>query len=1344
MARKDCGLGSHAASGTRSQGQAGAARAGAWRAGATAVLCLATLVLLPVVPARAQVTTSGKIAGTVLDPSGHAIPGAVVTATDPSISMTRTVKASPSGNYIFPALQPGRYDVSASAKGFATAVYHGIVVNVAQTTDVTVKLSIGTASQTITVSAAGQLLKTTQTTLATTISPKLIENLPLNGRNILEFASIVPGAAEPAGVGQRYTTLNGLPPAANHITVNGTNDQFLRYTNFSTSFVGVAPLREGAFSEATVSTGTLGSLNGSGASQIQFETKRGTNHFHGRIFWQTENSALNANSWFDNAAGVARPIYKQNYFGGNLGGPLLPSSWVGDHHVYFFVNLEYNRQPTSYTVTNNTLTSSAASGIYPYEATSMPTATQLAAAPWVSGCKPFASAYTCNVNLYTLAQDNGFPATADPIMSKNLSDIASYNKSGALKPLGTNPSSLYSNNQLYLQQLEWNKSYTYRTWYPTARLDVDITPTIHWSTSWDYQWQDTPTTGNWPGTSYVGGYSGFHTNYYTWSNAVTWDISPTMVNTTRFGILGDAEEWDRGTSGSVYANFPVDGVGAYLNMPFGIPTLLPDTSGTINRNNPDWNPSDTLRWIHGNHSFYLGFNLVHASMYELEIGIPQVPTYTTGIISSDPASAMFSSASFPNVSAANNQRDIASAESLYALLTGRIQSVSGQNYVDLATHQYQPGGGMYAREAQTFGGIYFQDSWRVKPDFTLNYGLRWAMTGAIHNTNDSYFAPTYAGLLGPSTGLFQPGKLNGIQNPYLVLNPNPYHGDFLEPSPNIGFAWNPDFRHGFLGMLFGGNKTVIHAGAGLNFYNPGWEAYESASIYTDPGPFQQYYYSSAAGQFAPGSEALSSTGLYNAAVATATPQSYSAAIPESAFSFNSPYFATVNPNLKTPYVENWNFGIQRELPGNFVVEVDYVGNRSVHDWMNYNLNEINATSNGFLKSFKTAQANLAANQAGGCGTTFADNTGCTGVAATPLFDAAFNGNGISTAANDAGGYANNGFGSFIYDLQTGQAGAMANTLATTYSYLCNMVGGANGSAFSPCAGSTGSGTYPINYFEANPYATYGEAQILGDPGWSTYNSLQISVRHPVGHGLTLGANYSFSKALTNNFQSYFTDTLQESFVSLRNMGLNKGPSNLDIPNVLHVYGTYALPFGRGRSVNLGNSILNGLIGGWNIGTIVTWQSGLPFWLQGGYQTFNNQDGGVVLKGVNTQQIQSNIGVYSDPSVSPYSPLFINPNFNATAAIQPNTTPGTIGQLLFLHGPSFFNTDISLNKVFPIHESMALKIQASFLNAFNHPNWITGSFGAPGYLLSASSGLTTPSASYAGNTRVIQFRTELDF
>jgi hypothetical protein len=669
--------------------------------------------------------------------------------------------------------------------------------------------------------------------------------------------------------------------------------------------------------------------------------------------------------------------------------------------------------------------------------------------------------------------------------------------------------------------------------------------------------------------------------------------------------------------------------------------------------------------------------------------------------------------------------------------------VSGGTDVNPATGEFQPGYGYTAMEAKTSGAIYFQDSWHVKPHFTLNYGLRWQLTGAIHNTNNEYFSADYQNLLGPSGGEFQPGTLNGIANPYVAVNEHPYNGDLIQPSPNLGFAWNPDYSEGILGKLFGGSKTVIRASYSINQYDEGWETFENNTVYNGAGYIQYLNYSAAAGDFTPGSTSLDTAGLYNSVEATATPPSYQSALPESTYTFfgcGPVCLGGINPNLKEPYIQQWNFGIQRQVLGNTVVEVNYVGNHVVHEWQNYNINETNTLNNGFASQFKTAINNYNVNYAAtgcpngsGCLESFADNTGYTGIQPTPIFDSAFNGNGVTTGASDPGGYANP---TYVFDVTTGQAGALATSFARTFATACNLYG----AGFSPC-GNVG-GTYPVNFLQANPYLA-NQAEYLSDPGDSTYNGLQISVRHPSGHGLTLGGNYTWSRGLTSRFLSYWTDTAGEDFTSLRDPGLNKGPSDYDVRNVFHAYFSYALPVGRGRAFGVNNSILNGVVGGWNVGSIISWQSGLPFWLQGGYEPFNNEDGGVVLNGVDASQIQHNIGVYNTPS-SPFAPVWLNPNFNATGAIQPNTNAGTIGQLLFLHGPGYFNTDISLNKVFPIWERVSLKVQGAFLNAFNHPNWSVGNFGAPGYIVDASSTLFEPVTTYQGNPRVIQFRTEIDF
>ncbi len=128
---------------------------------------------------------------------------------------------------------------------------------------------------------------------------------------------------------------------------------------------------------------------------------------------------------------------------------------------------------------------------------------------------------------------------------------------------------------------------------------------------------------------------------------------------------------------------------------------------------------------------------------------------------------------------------------------------------------------MIRREAQTVGGVYLQDAWRVTPQLTLNYGLRWELSGPVHNTNDIYTSPTVEHLLGPSRALFQPGTFSDVRDPQIFQRSRPYKGDYNNAAPNAGFAWNPQRDRGFLGRLFGKGKSVIRGGVGVNYYDEG-------------------------------------------------------------------------------------------------------------------------------------------------------------------------------------------------------------------------------------------------------------------------------------------------------------------------------------------------------------------------------------------------------------------------------------------------------------------------------------------------------------------------------------------
>jgi len=326
------------------------------------ILMMGTLVC-------AQILTTGGVSGLVVDQSGGVIPNATVTISDPSTGFTRTATANASGLYTFSDLQPATYQLKVTAKGFADAVVNNVIVQAAHTVDLKVEMKVGAASEIMEVSAQGQVLETTTNTISTTISPEAIQDLPLAGRDALQFAELVVGATN-AGL-ERYTAVDALPAAAINITVDGANDNFQRYRSTTTGFFTAAPLRIGAFDELTVSTNELTADAGAeGSTTLKFVTKRGTNQFHGTAFWQAENSVFNANSYTLNAEGIKKPSSRLNDYGGSLGGPFWKNK------IFFFLNYESETSPGAYGDSTQIFTAGAGgqanaqAGDFTYETTS--------------------------------------------------------------------------------------------------------------------------------------------------------------------------------------------------------------------------------------------------------------------------------------------------------------------------------------------------------------------------------------------------------------------------------------------------------------------------------------------------------------------------------------------------------------------------------------------------------------------------------------------------------------------------------------------------------------------------------------------------------------------------------------------------------------------------------------------------------------------------------------------------------------------------------------------------------------------------------------------------------------
>ncbi|HXW56930.1 MAG TPA: carboxypeptidase-like regulatory domain-containing protein [Candidatus Cybelea sp.] len=1352
-----------------------------------AFVILLSLCLLPGF-AWGQARTEGQLSGVVVDQSGATLPNATLVLDQPSTGFHTVVTSTAAGAYAFPDVQPGSYTLTADAKGFATKIYNTVVVYAGRTTDLRVELRVGTVTETVAVSAQAEVLETSSNTLATTVTGDAIQDLPLNGRDALPFAQLMPGAQ--VGGDQRFTTYDALPNGAINISIDGTNDNFSRFRTSTTGFFTGAGLRIGAVDEMTVSTDQLtADAAAEGAITINVTTKHGTNAFHGNGFWETYNSAFDANSFQNNmylydarqiatvdpatsasylATGRKQPFHINDY-GGSLGGPIKKDK------LFFFFNFEQENVPSTSLQTTGVLSTAAQGGSFTYARAD--------------------NGQTQTVSLYNIAAANGYPSVINSAIQSLFSTVNGYTSKGSLAPNTTD--TLLSTLQ---NNLTFPYNSSYKQYWPSARVDFLIRPNITWHVSDNIYWRTYAGVPIYPGDSVL--QYAFQSTYSTFATGLDWTISPRLVNQINFGVLNEQEEFQAGNSFKAFQGI------TYLPSPssFGSPGStsftppVPDSYSILPepRNSPVRNVTDNVTWTHATHTITFGGEFRYASAFDT--GTDPPIAQNLGITSLDPAATMFNTAPvagctadtqgcFPGgLGTANNNEAVTDAEALYSLLTGRISSISGSVPLNTLSkpYAYTPGGITHLAEEFKEGGFYVQDAWKVTTHLAINYGLRLQFTGPLVNTNNYFTGPTYAALLGPSSGLFQPGALTGDTNPQITLRPQPYGGDFKQPAPRLGFAWNPDIEDGFLGKLMGGSKTVIRGGYAINYYNEGTIPWENVATGGLASESYFFYQGSGPGLFEPGSISFNPTSPAVNSINSFpnTGGQFVTPLPESEFTFTGlGSFSTVNPNIKSPYVQNWSLGVQRELPGNWVVEFNYVGNHSVHMWDSYDLNEVNIFQNAsgfdsFLQDFKYAQGNLALNNALPASNpysgTFAYDPAVPGETNAPILSQAF---GPLVAGSP---WSNPGF---LFDVQTGQAGALAGAITQNYPYFCNLVA----NTFSPCVlqGYVASNqaptplAYPINFFQVNPYGGGNALEYLSDPGSESYEGLHINVKHPVGHGLNFMADYAYSHAFTNRYLGdyYSADSALADFYTLRDPALNHVPSPYDLRHTFNTFFTYALPFGPGHALTSNNGLLNRVIGGWTLGSIFSWQIGRNFKLAGGQDTYNwfdsynvnnylgyppdPNDSGVVLNGVSVAQLQSQVGVHPSPTITDNGVQIPNPTIQALGlpsslfgpggAVQPESTPGELGQIVFLHGPMFVNTNFSLTKHIPIWERVGMDIHAEFINLFNHPNfnytdgYSFGSNNPAQYLfvnIAPYSALSTGQMQTA--TRVIQFRLQLVF
>ncbi len=1210
---------------------------------------LRALLLLIACAAMIFSQVTSRLEGTVTDPQGATVVNAQVRVSNVATGQNFEINSDERGYWTVPSLPTGIYKVTVSLQGFKTEVRDNIKLDAGVPATVNMALQIGSLTETVEVQGGAEILQTGTATLTSTLVGRQLHELPFTG-------SVTPGVP-------RSTSVYGLPQSALNTTLDGINIQDNSNRSSDGFFLAIFPRVE-AIEEMTIVGAAAGAdSNGEGALQMKLVTRNGTNEFHGGLFEQHRNQFFNANYYFNNLNSQPRDHVVFNQFGGLFGGPIKKNK------LFFFVHMEALRLPQTYTEpTGQVLTPEAVAGNFRYKDSSGAVKT---------------------VNVFQLAAANNFTSTPDPIIAKTLAQIASLTNGAAGLKSRIVSNTDYNRNNLDFQ----SKGGNYRK-FPTTRLDYNVTSKHHVELIYNYQTNlrspDGVNVGTaspiFPGTGNVingtvdGNQGGIA---FSAVAAVRSTITPRLTSEVRFGLTGGTVIFNNGIGQPDFAQFNgyAPSFNSYITNPFR-------TTGQTRRNTPLKQLNANLTYSRGAHLYNFGGSFTQVNTWTSSANNSQfTPGVTFSLAAGDPVStALFNAANFPG-SNATNQSD---AGALYALLTGRVSSITRNVILDDATRKYgafQP----VVKNRQRETAIFVQDSWRLRQGLTFNYGIRFDLQAPPINLNGVYTRPGYAGVWGVSGvgHLFQPGTLTGTA-PVFNLTQAGETGYDLKPlySPSVGLAYVlPKSSFKPLAWLIGREgESVLRAGYSINSVREDGSTFSvwntnqgrTLSLSVDPAGFPTIF-------GAPGSVLFR-----NPLPSRATPDP---AFPLTLSNNNS--VADFSPDLRTGYVQSWNFGFQRQLTKNTVLEVRYVGNHGTGLWRQINLNEVNIFENGFLNEFKIAQANLAlARQSNAASNVYA---GAAGQTPLPIISLAIGTNNDTITATQ---------------IAQGQAGALAGAIATNATRMAKL---------------TAAGR-PANFFQVNPLAGgTGSALLVVNAGHTHYNGLQTEIRQRMSKGLLFQGSYVWSHATGNEF----SNGIAGSFSTLRNYGLDKGPSPYDIRHALKMNWIYELPFGPKRHYLNGhyNAIARKALEGWEIASVTRVQSGSPIRLLSNRATFNfnnqltnNGDAGVVLHNISYSQLQDMMHITKSTNslgqgvVSYFPQAFID---NTLAAFdlapgktvdpnQPYLGPPAAGQLgdrAFLYGPRQQKWDVSVVKKTQIGERANVEFRAQALNVFNLTNFL---------------------------------------
>lgn len=1245
------------------------------RKSTTPTLLLFLLVMLCTSAVTYAQSATGRIVGTVQDTSGALVPGATIVATNPETNTSYKTTSSDSGKYTFEALTPGSYTITVEQANFKKYSTSENIVTANDTVTINVPLEPGSISETVQVVGTYEKVQSSQSgNIGTIVNEKTLETLPINNRNPLNLIAIQPGVIQGDPSETKLTGggthVFGARDRAINITLDGID---INETSAGTgTFTPIRTNPDSLKEYRVITSNPSAEFGRNSGAQVALITKTGTNEFHGNLFEFHRNRALNANEWELNRQGIPRRFFIRNQFGGSIGGPLyLPrfgeggrSYSSGKDRTFFFFNTQFQRQIQTREQVSTVFTQQARQGIFRYVSggRNAPAGVSGASVDSQGNLLPGVS-----IGTYNVVTNDPRALGLDPTVLSIIGITPLPNRfdvGDGLNTAGFTSQAIRTDPQRDF----------------TLRIDHNFNE--RHSLFGRYSWGQQDTIGD---TTNLGAarFPGLPPIVNTGRRprnlaiGLRSTLSPRTVNELIVGA--NHFEFDFATGSLSDSRTTPIVFSTVTNVTGSNPTNpLSNVFGNFRTINT-YQVLDNVSHSSGAHTFRFGLNLRLQQHFDLRgtvAGEDVNPEFQLGGAVDPTTFKLPAQCSSTITTNCINTNDRSFLQATINNLLGKLNRVD-VGLVDTGGQYGPPGTGFEFDAWYPEYDFYFQDDWKIRPNLTLNLGLRWEPKPKPYGRSGSkILVPNKPLTLGapPATDVtFIEGDL--------------FKSDWNNFGPAIGIAWDP-FRDG---------KTAVRGNFRVAFDRIVTFLPSSAVYPAIPGATLAVI-NTVIGQ--------TDNRLRSGIPSLAPPAGVTPATLARPVSPNLLSQEVFDPNFKTPTTYMWSLGAQREIGWGMVADIQYVGRAGRNLIGGYERNQVEIFNNGFLSAFNAAKA-------GGESTLLNQLTALHPNRTSTESGAAFLRRFFTTTL------ANNNVASL--------ASALNNTLVTVAGVQKHL------------PDATGLGAF---FF--NDYPQFlGGLQIIDSNSFSNYNGIVFQLQRRFEEGLEFGVSYTFSKSLDDkSYDPTFTrissgngQSAQSTPLDAKNRRLTYGLSDFDRTHVLQGGGIVELPFGPGRRFGRDTrGVIAGLIGGWTVTAGFVYETGLPFNVVSGTNSFSNRNS----SRANYSGSNFNPQYGNDPASG--VPFLFTAEERALFTIP---APGDYGNLPrnAFRLPRFFNMDASLIKRIAIKEGMRIELRAE---AFNLTNTAHLGFPSSGVTVTGGTAVLSRDLTSDSFARVVQVGFKFSF